>query len=531
MIGVAFSYRSGKSQVMFRAGTVRRGAASVVTSFPDGWQVRTFGSVDPASVGANSAALALFLAGTALSSSLALLLVVLATSRSRALHLVDQKTGELRHQALHDALTGLPNRDLIADRAQQLLAHNQRHDVTTAALYLDIDEFKNVNDSLGHETGDRLLQAVAGRLRSVLRSGDTVGRLGGDEFVVLLDGGDLDLAAEHVAQLIVEVVRKPFVLDGVPMPVAVTISVGVAVGNVGTVDQLFRDADLALYQAKAAGKNCFAVFSAELDATALRRSRLEFELRGALQAEQFRLVYQPIYDLTDLSVVGVEALLRWRHPDLGDVGPDEFVPLLEASGQITEVGRYVLREACAQVAAWRQAKPSLGLSVNVSGRQLDRDGIVDEVAHALRRSGLEPGALTIEITETALMRNVGSTAQRLVELKALGVALAIDDFGTGYSSLAYIQSFPIDCLKIDRGFTASVATSPEADVLVHSLVQLGDNLKLATVAEGIETVQQLDFLRREGVGLGQGFLFAAPVAPAVLEAEFFCPEGDFAGRQ
>jgi EAL domain-containing protein (putative c-di-GMP-specific phosphodiesterase class I) len=310
--------------------------------------------------------------------------------------------------------------------------------------------------------------------------------------------------------------RQPFELDVAPMPLTVTVSVGIAVGDRSSPGELLRDADVALYLAKAAGKNCYEVFRPEMDTHIRQRYELEFDLRSALESDQFRLVYQPIYNLDDLSVVGVEALLRWDHPTLGTVPPDEFIPLLESSGRILQVGRWVLIEACGQMASWRARGSALEVSVNVSGRQLDHDVIVDDVREALERSGLDPSMLTIEVTETALMRNTETTARRLRELKALGVQLAIDDFGTGYSSLAYLEKFPVDCLKIDRAFTSAMSSSTESRALVRTLVQLGRDLGLTTLAEGVETTEQVDRLRDEHVDLAQGFLMSRPMDPETL---------------
>ncbi|HZC53114.1 MAG TPA: EAL domain-containing protein [Mycobacterium sp.] len=436
---------------------------------------------------------------------------------------VEQKTDELRHLALHDALTGLPNRALISDRIEHLLARSHRLDTLAAALFVDLDEFKNVNDSLGHEAGDQLLQAVATRLSGALREADTIGRLGGDEFVVLIDAASLYCAPELVAERILDVMRQPFELGPAGLPIVVTTSIGIAVGSRQTPSELLREADVALYEAKAAGKNCYATFHPDMSTEVQQRFELEFDLRAALDQDQFRLVYRPIYNLDDLTMIGVEALLRWDHPTRGRIGPDAFIPLLESSGQIVEVGRWVLRQACTQMAAWRHAGSDLGVSVNISARQLDRDAIIDHVREALEHSGLEPGALTIEITETALMRDVESSARRLRELKALGVGAAIDDFGTGYSSLSYLQRFPVDCLKIDRTFTDAITRSPESDALIRTLVQLGKDLGLKTLAEGVEHTGQIAHLRGEQVNQVQGFLLAHPLDPHTLETQILNP--------
>ena len=301
-----------------------------------------------------------------------MLLFLLGTGRALALQLVSERTGELRYQALHDALTGLPNRTLTMDRIDQLLARSRRTRTSGAALYVDVDEFKNVNDTLGHAAGDRLLVAVAARLTSALRGADTVGRMGGDEFVVLIDGGELDSGPVLVAERLLAVMRQPFELDGAASPVFVNVSIGIASGDRADAGALLRDADIALYQAKVAGKNRYAIFDADLQESVSDRIELEYDLRSALEDEEFRLVYQPIYRLDDLTVVAVEALLRWQHPTHGLIGPDDFIPILERTGQIREVGRWVLLQACAQMAAWHARGDRLQVSVNVSGRPARR---------------------------------------------------------------------------------------------------------------------------------------------------------------
>jgi diguanylate cyclase (GGDEF)-like protein len=437
--------------------------------------------------------------------------------------LVGDRTSELRHQALHDALTGLPNRALILDRIDRLLARTRRIGIPGAALYIDLDDFKNVNDTLGHATGDRLLVAVAARLAGTLRDSDTIGRIGGDEFVVLIDDATLD-APELVAQRLLDIARQPFELDGASKPILANISIGIAMDARATAGELLRDADVALYQAKAAGKNRYEVFHPEMQTKISRRIDLELDLRSALAAGQFRLVYQPIYKLDDLTMVGVEALLRWDHPSHGAVSPDEFVPILEQTGQIRAVGRWVLREACDQMTAWHAGGSNdLDVSVNVSGDQLNDDGIVEDVRDALRISGLDPTSLIIEVTETALMHDPEATTVRLQAIKALGVRIAIDDFGTGYSSLAYLRQFPVDSLKIDRMFTNAITSSPESRALVGTLVQLGKDLGLSTLAEGIETTEEMDVLRLARVDQAQGFLFARPLDPASFEANLLLP--------
>jgi diguanylate cyclase (GGDEF)-like protein len=514
---VSLRYGGGTSKVAFTDAKVPAGSQHITISLHNGWYVETYASATGEGLFDNAGALGLLVVGIALSLLLGLLMFILGTSRSRALALVSEKTDELRYQALHDPLTGLPNRALITDRIEQLLARNRRSGTAAAAMYVDLDDFKNVNDTLGHAAGDQLLLAVAARLSGTLREADTIGRMGGDEFVVLIDGGSLDIAPELVAERLLEVMRQPFGLDAAPLPLTVTVSVGIAIGDRSSPGELLRDADVALYLAKAAGKDCFEVFRPEMDTDIRRVYELEFDLRCALEYHQFRLVYQPIYNLEDLSLFGVEALLRWDHPTFGEVQPDEFVPLLESSGRIIEVGRWVLNEACRQTAYWHElGSTTLRVSVNVSGRQLDHDTIVDDVREALRLSGLDPAVLTVEVTETALMRDTETTAKRLRELKTIGVQLAIDDFGTGYSSLAYLAKFPVDCLKIDRAFTSAISRSTESRALVRTLVQLGRDLGLTTLAEGVETTEQIDRLRDEHVDQAQGFLMARPLEADVL---------------
>jgi diguanylate cyclase (GGDEF)-like protein len=367
--------------------------------------------------------------GIVLSGLLAALVFVLGTGRARALRLVEDRPTDLRHQALHDALTGLPNRALIMDRTEQLLVRNRRHGTTGAALFVDLDDFKDVNDTLGHEAGDRLLIAVGARLESTLRDADTIARMGGDEFVVLIDDVSLNSSPELVAQRLLDVMRQSFALEGAPLPLMVNTSIGIAMGDRDDPGELLRDADIALYQAKAAGKNRYEIFLPEMQTEISRRMELEFDLRSALEGQQFRLVYQPIYNLDDLSLVGVEALLRWEHPVRGLMQPDDFIPILEQTGQIREVGRWVLLEACKQMALWHARGDTLDVSVNVSGRQLDDDAIIEHIRAALQMSGLVPTSLIVEVTETALMRNAASTARRLQAVKELGVRIAVDDFG------------------------------------------------------------------------------------------------------
>ncbi len=463
--------------------------------------------------------------GALMSSLLFSLILVLARSRERAFGIVREKTGELRHQALHDALTGLPNRVLALDRAQQMLARARRNEASVAALYIDLDGFKHVNDTFGHAAGDELLRTVAERLMTVVRDADTAARLGGDEFVVLLERSINEVAPELVAERVLEVLGQPYDMrDKLGRKLSVTASIGIATGVRATADELLRDADLALYEAKAAGRSRYTMFESSMQASSQNRLTLEMDLADALESGQLFLLYQPTFDLRSERMIGVEALIRWRHPVRGVVAPQDFIPIAEQTGLVVPIGRWVLREACRQAALWHEQGHCIGVAVNVSARQLDDDTLIDDVRGALADSGLAPAALTLEVTETALMRDTDATAARLCLLKELGVRIAIDDFGTGYSSLAYLRQFPADALKIDRSFVEGVATSEASAALVHTLVQLGKTLNIETLAEGIEDRAQLHTLQREHCDQGQGFLFARPLDVRGVEA-LFDPSG------
>jgi diguanylate cyclase (GGDEF)-like protein len=526
---VSMSFVEASSTVEFASGPVPAGFDMATTDLGNGWTINTFGDVAAETVLGDRESRTALIALVLLSVAVAALVFVLGTGRARAVRLVAERTGELHHRALHDELTGLPNRALIIDRLDQLLARNRRRGSDPSALFIDIDDFKNVNDTLGHQAGDQLLRDVTARLTSTLRTADTLGRMGGDEFVVLIDGDravdgfSTPRSPELVAERLLAVMREPFELDGASAPLVVNTSIGIATGDRNSGDELLRDADVALYEAKAAGKNRFEVFDPEMERDMARRVELEFGLREAMDSHHFWLAYQPIYHLDDLSLVGVEALVRWSHPTLGTIGPDEFLPVLEQTGQIHEFGRWVLHEACRQMAEWHERGDTLDLSVNVSGRQLEHDVIVDHVRSALCDSGLAATSLTIEVSETDLMRNTNAVAVRLHAIHELGVRIAVDDFGTGYFSLAYLQHFPVDCLKIDRAFTNAITTSSESKTLIRTLVQLGTDLGLTTLAEGVETSDQMDHLRIANVNDAQGFLFSRPLAARAFEMQLLFP--------
>ncbi len=449
--------------------------------------------------------------------------------RRRAHEELSRRQDELAFLATHDPLTGLPNRTLILDRVEQMLVRSRRSRTPVAALFVDLDNFKGINDTLGHGAGDRLLKAVAARLGAAIRETDALGRLGGDEFVVIAEGMSLAAGPELIAERLLAALEQPFKLDeSEAARLAVSASVGIAMGDRESAEELLRDADIAMYRAKWDGKNRYVVFESTMQDAVQSRMELEMDLREALENDQFFLVYQPTFDLQSMSPTGVEALLRWNSPRRGVVQPDDFVQLLEETGMIREIGRWVLCEACGQGAAWREAGHSIGMSVNVSARQLETDEFVSHVREALGESGLEPGALTLEITETTIMRDAEQTVRRLAAIKELGVRIAIDDFGTGYSSLSHLQQFPVDALKIDRSFIARLTQSPEGETLIRTLVQLGKAMSIETLAEGIERHHELSLLQDEQCDSGQGFLFARPLDAATAEA-FFCTwTGDLA---
>jgi diguanylate cyclase (GGDEF)-like protein len=433
--------------------------------------------------------------------------------RQRAHEELTSREKELVFLATHDALTGLPNRTLILDRIERTLTRARHSQEPVAVLFVDLDNFKAINDSLGHGTGDELLCAVAQRLDGVIRETDALGRLGGDEFVVVADGLSLAAGPELIAERLLEAFNEPFCLgEDRETRVHAKASIGIATGLRASAEELLRDADIAMYRAKWGGKSRYLVFESGMEDEVQSRLETEMDLQGALGNEEFFLVYQPTFDLNTMTPTGVEALLRWRRPGRGVVQPEDFIPLLEETKMIVDVGAWVLTEACREAAKWQQEGRPIGLSVNVSALQLDTDALIEHVTGALGASGLTAELLTIEITETALMNNAAETARRLGELKALGVKIAVDDFGTGYSSLAHLRQFPVDELKIDRSFVSQLAEGGEGEILLHTLVQLGKALEIETTAEGIERPQDLSLIRDKECDSGQGFLFTRPLS-------------------
>jgi len=464
----------------------------------------------------------------------------LQSERSRLQAELAIRQKEIVFLATHDPLTALPNRTLVLDSAEQLLARGHDGHPVCAALFVGLTGFKSVNDGLGHAAGDELLVAVAERLHTAIPGADTIGRLGGDEFVILVDSAALVDGPEPLAERVLEALSEPFTIaaakesdgqrhshgqgnsDGSGHShgrVALGASVGIALGDhrYDCAAELLHDAGIAMRRAKLSGRNRFCVFETGMQHAAHGRIQLEMALRDAVGTDGFQLVYQPMLDLATMAPVRMEALLRWRRPDAPPTSADEFIPILEESGLIADVGRWALAEACRRCAGWREEGLEIGVAVNVSAVQLETDRFITDVTDALSNSGLEPGALTLEITETALMRDADRASDVLWAIKHLGVRLSIDDFGTGYSSLSYLQRFPVDELKLDRSFVSQLegvtpsAGQDQRDAMIRTFITLCRSLEIETVAEGIEDRFQLEWLRAERCDIGQGFLFARPM--------------------
>jgi diguanylate cyclase (GGDEF)-like protein/PAS domain S-box-containing protein len=430
--------------------------------------------------------------------------------------------GELEHQAFHDTLTGLPNRALFRNRVEHALASRLRDHLPVAVLFLDIDDFKFINDSLGHAAGDELLQELGRRLEDCMRPVDTAARLGGDEFAILIRDSESELQSVEIAQRVMSAVAAPVSLEG--RDVSVAVSVGIAFSDQNMVstrdaEALLRNADAAMYMAKESGKGGYQLFNPDMHMRAMARLELKTELQRALENGEFTVRYQPIMDLARGDMAGMEALARWEHPEKGLLSPVDFVPLLEDSGLIVGVGHHILSEACAWAARMQHEcprEPPLSMAVNVSARQLQRPEFIAEVAHVLEETEIVPSSLTLELTESVMMQDMEVSLLRLEALRRLGVKLAIDDFGTGYSSLNYVRELPVDILKIDRSFLAD--TNPQVAEMTASIVQLARIFNLKAVAEGVETIEQLERLQGMRCDFGQGFHFAKPLpAEEILE--------------
>jgi diguanylate cyclase (GGDEF)-like protein/PAS domain S-box-containing protein len=439
----------------------------------------------------------------------------LAAETQRANEMTAQATAHAKHiefLAYHDGLTGLPNRSLFSRLLNQSINEARRFNRELAVAYLDLDRFKHINDTLGHEAGDQLLKEVAARLKTCMRDSDTISRLGGDEFVVLLpELGDGQCAAT-AAQKILSAMAVPFTLIGHEF--RVTTSIGISVYPQDGLDEqtLTKNADIAMYQAKEQGKNRFQFYSDTLNAQSLERLTLESSLRHALEHNDFRLHYQAKRDLGNGRITGVEALLRWEHPDLGTVAPMQFIPVAEEMGLIVPIGRWVMRTACAQNVAWqKQGLPPVSIAVNLTQRQFSDDHLLRDVKAVLKATGMAPQLLELEINERMLIHDVENTLRILTGLKSLGVRIAIDEFGTGYSSLATLQRFPLDTIKIDRSFIRDVTSTTQDADLANAIIAMGKSLSLTVVAQGVETREQVDFLNAHACDELQGFYFKKPL--------------------
>ncbi len=436
----------------------------------------------------------------------------LALSRQRAVEEHIAHAARVEYLAYHDSLTTLPNRSLFSKLLGHSINQEHRHNGQLAVLFLDLDYFKNINDTLGHEAGDQLLQEVAARLKTCLRESDTVARLGGDEFVVMLPELDVEKYAATVAQKILSAVARPFVLTG--QECRVTASIGISTYPQDGMDEqtLTKNADIAMYKAKEEGKNNFLFYSDKLNANSLERLNLESGLRHALERNQFQLYYQTKRDIGSGRITGMEALLRWQHPDLGTVAPLRFIPLAEETGLIIPIGKWVLRTACLQNVAWQdQGLPHLNMAVNMTERQFFDESLLSDLAKILADTGMDPHLLELEISEGLLMRDVEKTKRVFRGIKDIGVRIAIDDFGSGYSSLAMLKQFPLDTMKIDRSFIRDVANVAEDKSLTEAIIAMGRTLSLTVVAQGVETKEQADFLRQNACDEFQGYYLNKPV--------------------
>jgi diguanylate cyclase (GGDEF)-like protein/PAS domain S-box-containing protein len=430
--------------------------------------------------------------------------------------ITDRKSLEeqLTHQALHDPLTKLANRVLFRDRVAHALAKIARSKTSIAVLFLDLDNFKTVNDSLGHARGDMLLVSVAERLRTCLRSTDTPARLGGDEFAVLIENARHPEDAVFVVERITEALRDPFTIDGKEVFVETSIGIAASVTGAENPEELLRNADVAMYKAKSQGKGRYVFFENEMRVALMERIELEDDLRTAIENQELELNYQPIVELETNRVTGMEALIRWNHPKHGLILPDKFIPIAEDANLIVPIGIWVLEEACRQASCWINqygGEWDLSITVNLSIRQFQQSNLFKLVAETLARTALPPEYLILEITETLMIQNTEAMIEKLQRLKDLGIRLAIDDFGTGYSSLSYLHRFPVDILKIDKSFIEKVCQGKEGTAVARAIIMMGESLNLRVIAEGVENAEQASALKRLGCESGQGYHFSRPL--------------------
>lgn len=512
-------YRAGASKVLFTSGTPAGGAQSTTSNLQNGWSLKTFLPAPATGVAADARALALLIGGCVLSALLGLLVMLLGLARSaRPAALAAKPLGTAKVEDLYDPLTGLPNRALTLDLAERMLARTGRQSgMLGGALIVDVDWFKDVNEKLGEEAGDQLLRTVAERLERVVRAQDTVGRLGGDEFVILVESAARGVRLDSLARRVIEAMHEPIMLADSGPSFFITASIGVAYGRYEDPAELLRDSQLALDAAKAAGKDGYTLFNANMRSVIESQAVLEAELNTALQERQFFILYQPICALATRAITGFEALIRWQHPTQGILTPTEFLPAAEETGLIVPIGRWVLEEACARAASWNVAGHRVGVSVMVSPKQMHREGFATDVRRALQQSGIEPALLTLEIGESAVMDDVAAAATRLSEIKHLGVRTAIDDFGNAYARRSDLQRLPIDFLKVDPGELAASDDEDYRTWLLEAILSLGRDLSLTVIAKGIETEEQMTRLKVMGCSLAQGYFMGEPTPTSAVE--------------
>jgi diguanylate cyclase (GGDEF)-like protein len=514
---VRLRYRTGSSAVVVASGGVQSDAQSTRVRLHNGWAARIYGPPADAGIFApgNGGAVAVLVGGMLLSVLIGLLVFVLGSARPRPRA---PKPRELPPEDLYDPLTGLPNRALTLDLAERMVARvGRKPGMLAGALLIDIDWFKDVNEKLGRDAGDQLLRIVAERLANVVRGGDTVGRLEGDQFVVLVEAEARGARLDSLARRVIEALHEPVALPDFGPSFFLTVSIGVAFGRHASPGDLLRDSRLALQASKSAGKDRYTLFNANMRSVIEDRGVLEADLNTALAERQFFLLYQPIYDLRTRGVVGMEAVIRWLHPKQGVLAPSDFIPIAEETGLIVPIGRWVLEEACSRAAAWNVAGHHVGVSVQVAANQLNRDGFVTDLRRALQQSGIAPSLLTLEVAETTVMSDVDAAAERLAEIKQLGIRIAIDDFGSGYAYRADLQRLPLDFLKVDR---SSLAASDDEDYrnwLLEAILVFGRDLSLTVIAKGIDTEEHMGTVQAMGCTMAQGFFLGQPTPANAVE--------------
>ncbi|CAM4420713.1 EAL domain-containing protein [Paenibacillus alkaliterrae] len=436
--------------------------------------------------------------------------VVLADSRD----ITERKRAEetIKHMAYHDALTGLPNRSLFYNRLSYAMLHAKIHNLMLAVMFVDLDRFKLINDTLGHSVGDFLLQAVAERLQNCLREVDTLSRQGGDEFTVIIEKIAKEEAA-HVAQRILYSFSQPFLIEGRELFITPSIGVSLYPADGHDIETLVKNADTAMYHAKEQGRNNYQFYTSDMNKMITKKMMLENALRKALERQEFTIFYQPQVSIQTNKMIGMEALIRWQHPEMGLISPTEFIPLAEETGLIVPIGEWVLRTVCSQNKAWQAAEyPPVRISVNLSARQFQQGNLADTLSRILQETRLEPQYLELEITESIIMQNIEKTIATLNELKLMGVQISVDDFGTGFSSLSYLKHFPVDTLKIDQSFVWDINICPKDTAIVTTIINMAHNLQLKVIAEGVETQEQFTFLKQQQCDEVQGYLFSKPLS-------------------